>query len=96
MTQNVTVSAMDLREQIGDILSRVRYTGQRFVVERRGAPVVAIISIEDLEWLERLEAARDAELLQMAKAASEGVMTMEDLLAEHERNVVEQLATQGA
>jgi prevent-host-death family protein len=49
------VSAMELRNRIGDVLNRVVYKGERFVIERRGRPVAAIVSIEELERLERLE-----------------------------------------
>ena len=48
------VGAMELRNRIGDVLNRVLYKGERFVIERRGKPVAAIVSIDELEKLERL------------------------------------------
>ena len=45
------ISAADLHLKVGEILARIRYTGERFIIERRGVPVAAIISINDLETL---------------------------------------------
>ena len=66
-----TISAMDLRKSIGDILNRIQYSEERFIVERTGHPVAAIVSVEELERLERLETEREAELLHLAKRAAE-------------------------
>ena len=82
----VTISAMNLREQIGDILNRVRYAGDRFIVERRGKPVAAIISVDELEHLERMELEREVEMMRLAKiaAAREGVVPFEALVEQYE------------
>lgn len=45
------VSAMEIRNRLGDLLSRILYRGERFVIERRGKPVAALISIEEYEAL---------------------------------------------
>ena len=82
----VTISAMNLREQIGDILNRVRYAGERFIVERRGKPVAAIVSVDELEHLERMELEREVEMMRLAKiaAAREGVVSFEALVERYE------------
>jgi prevent-host-death family protein len=49
------ISASDLHQRVGEILAEIRYGKTRFVVERRGVPVAAVVSIEDLEQLETLE-----------------------------------------
>jgi len=49
------VSTTDLRCRIGETVSRAEYAGQRTVIRRRGKPVAAIISYEDLKALEALE-----------------------------------------
>lgn len=83
----ITISAMNLRDQIGEILNRVLYAGDRYIIERRGKPVAAVISIEELQHLERLEAERDAEIFRMAKALAEkeGMVPLQELLDQHER-----------
>ncbi len=69
-----TMTALDARVHFGEILDRVRYTAQRFVVERKGTPVAAIVSIEDLKLLEALEYERDSEILRLARETSSGVV----------------------
>lgn len=82
----VAISAMNLREQIGDVLNRVRYVGDRFIVERRGKPVAAIVSVDELEQLERMELEREVEMMRLAKTAAteEGVVPFEALVEQYE------------
>ncbi|QLQ05959.1 MAG: type II toxin-antitoxin system Phd/YefM family antitoxin [Anaerolineae bacterium] len=54
----MTVSAMELRKSIGDILNRIQYTQERVIVERKGEPAAALVSVADLARLEQWEAAR--------------------------------------
>ena len=75
---------MKLRKAPGDILNRVYYGAERFIVERKGEPLAAIISVTDLARLERLEDERDAELLAMAKATSEGTVPFSALVEQYE------------
>jgi prevent-host-death family protein len=83
--QAVTISAMDLRGSIGDVLNRVQYTNERFVIERKGAPVAVMVRVDELERLERLERERDAELFRMAKTLAErdGLQPFSVLLDQH-------------
>ncbi|MGB8647640.1 MAG: type II toxin-antitoxin system prevent-host-death family antitoxin [Anaerolineae bacterium] len=53
----IRINAADLHQRVGEILAKIRYTGDRYVVERRGVPVAAVVSIEDLELLQSLGAA---------------------------------------
>lgn len=82
----ITLSAMELRKSIGDILNRVQYTHERIVVERKGAPAAALVSMDDLARLEQWEAEREAELFQLAKAITDkhGTVPFADLLAQYE------------
>lgn len=62
----VSMSVSQLRLNISDFIGRVMYSGERVSIEKNGKPACALVSIEDLELLERLEntiditAARDA------------------------------------
>jgi len=51
-----------------DTFNRVAYQGERVRIDRRGAPSVAIIPIEDLELLELLEDQLDIETAAKALA----------------------------
>jgi prevent-host-death family protein len=49
----------EIRNNMADALNRVAYQGERIVLKRRGRGVAAIISIEDLAFLEAMEDAED-------------------------------------
>jgi prevent-host-death family protein len=57
-----TVKASEARQQLPSILNRVYRREARVIVEKSGIPVAAIISARDLEWLERFEKQREADL----------------------------------
>ncbi len=50
------VSAREARSRFAELTDRVRYTGEPVIVEKQGQPFVALISVEDLDALERLRA----------------------------------------
>ncbi len=54
-----TVKASEARQQFSRLLNRVFRGEARVVVEKSGIPVAAIISAQDLEWLNRLDAERE-------------------------------------
>jgi prevent-host-death family protein len=80
-----SISAMQLRASIGDVLNRIQYLGERVVVERKGEPVAAIIGVADLRHLEALEEEREVELYRLAKRAFAedhlGPLTFDELVA---------------
>lgn len=53
-----TISTSKAREFLADIVTEVAYKGERVILTRHGKPVAAIISAEDLERLEALDAQR--------------------------------------
>ena len=53
MSPNLTASAT--RQNFADILNRAAYGGERIIVHRRKKPVAAVVPIEDLELLEKIE-----------------------------------------
>jgi len=50
-----TISVVEARKKFSDLMARVAYARERIVVERRGKPMMAWISIEDLHRLAELE-----------------------------------------
>lgn len=84
--------ATALRNRIGDLLARVRYRKERVIIEHRGKPVAALIPLEDLELLERLEEEWETRLLRAAKRSSEKLVPFEELIAQYERLHGERLA----
>lgn len=49
------IGVTQLRSALSATVNRVQYRRERVVVERRGKPVAALVSVEDLELLEELE-----------------------------------------
>ena len=50
-----TMNSTDARENLADVLNRVAYAKVRVRITRRGKEVAAVVPIEDLELIERLE-----------------------------------------
>jgi prevent-host-death family protein len=50
MTKRVSVA--EAKRRFSDVVGAVRHGSQRFVIERRGTPVAAIVPIDDLAALE--------------------------------------------
>jgi len=49
-----SISSRDVRQQLADLLNRVLYANEHFLISKHGKPVAAIISIEELELLKRV------------------------------------------
>ena len=46
------LSVADAKKRLSELMSRVNYNRERFMIERRGKPMAALVSIEDLARLE--------------------------------------------
>ena len=62
-----TVPISRARDHLGDLGNRVSLRGERLVVERRGKHLFALVPMEDLEVLERLEDMLDLDAIRAAK-----------------------------
>lgn len=51
MTEKIRVT--EAKAQLSALMARVAYGGERFVIERRGRPLAALVGVEDLERLEK-------------------------------------------
>ena len=47
------VSASQAKAQLSALAAEVAYGGQHVIIERRGKPLVALVSVDDLERLEQ-------------------------------------------
>jgi len=61
-----TIPISEAREHLADLGNRVSLRGERVVVERRGKNLFALVPVEDLELLERLEDETDIRLARKA------------------------------
>ena len=55
-------SIVEARNTLSALINKVAYGGIRVTLESRGKPKAALVSIEDLEKLERLEQEKDEEV----------------------------------
>ena len=62
------VGVTQLRDSIPGVVERVRYRGERVIVKRHGKPVMAIVSIEDLQVLQELEDRADIGAAERAES----------------------------
>jgi len=74
------ISAAQAKAQLSELLARVAYGGEQYVIERRGKPVAALVSVEDLNRLEPQNAT------QAAQGALALVGLWADLVTKEEMN----------
>jgi len=56
------IDTIAARARFSELVNRAAYGKERMVLTRHGKPVAAVISLDDLAVLERLEDERDAQL----------------------------------
>ncbi|MBM4142509.1 MAG: type II toxin-antitoxin system Phd/YefM family antitoxin [Lentisphaerae bacterium] len=84
----ITVSTMEVRKSIGDILNRVALRGDEYLVERKGKALAVVMPVEKAEsirraarlrlgeWLARPNAVKtDAEAMRLANEARRAART---------------------
>ena len=78
------ISAADARKKFANIINRVAYSDESFVLTRRGEPVAAIVSMKELNMLQDLEDRMDVEEAWKAKNEPGEPIAWEDLKKELE------------
>lgn len=66
------ISLGELRKEVGEVVNRATFTGERTAVTRHGKTVAAIVSVEDLEILNELERQADLAALREAREEDDG------------------------
>lgn len=59
MPDTKQVSTVEIRERLSDMINRVAYGKDRLTLTRRKKPIAAIVPLEDLELLEKIEDSLD-------------------------------------
>jgi hypothetical protein len=62
------ISTLEVRRRLGDILDRVHLRHDRFVIERKGRALAAVVPVETLAALERLSREFLEEVLRRGRA----------------------------
>ena len=61
------VGVHEIRANLAEVINRVAYGGERVILERRKKPVLALVSMEDLELLNALEDRADVKAALKAR-----------------------------
>ena len=64
------VSTMEVRQRIGDMLNRVALRHDEFIIERKGKPLAALVSVERLEQMRRFARRHALDVLGRQKGGS--------------------------
>ncbi len=51
----ITISIAEAKSHISELIAKSQHSRKRFILTRRDKPVAAIVSLEDLQWLEQRE-----------------------------------------
>lgn len=63
-----TINVAEARKNFSELMAQVAYTGKRVIIERRGKPMMAFVSIEDVQRLEEQE--QDKETIRKQRLAA--------------------------
>jgi len=61
-----TIPVSKFRDDLANVANKVKYTGERICIERNGKPLFAVVTLDDMQLLERLEDQMDLELVKKA------------------------------
>ena len=83
-----TVSALDVRKRFGEIVDQAA-AGERFVIERAGQPIAALVPLADLELVdpERIKASRLAAIDRIQRMAERHPFTLNEPIEDLVRNM---------
>lgn len=67
------VGSSEARSKLPELLNQAAYGGRRFIINRHGKPIAAVVPVADLDHLEELEDAADMEAVKEARESGEFV-----------------------
>jgi len=79
-----TLNTSDAREKLAEVLNRVAYSKDRVRITRRGKEIAAVVPIEDLELIEKLEDKIDLQEAEeaLSEARDKGTIPLEKIREE--------------
>jgi len=68
-----TVSTIDVRQHLGEILDKVALRHDQYTIERKGKPLAMLLPVEKAEAIDRASRLHLIEMLERGTAAGRGV-----------------------
>ena len=65
-----TVTTIEVRQKLGDLLNRVDLRHDQFIIERKGKPLAALVPVEKLEQMDRAARLHLLEVLERQKGVA--------------------------
>jgi prevent-host-death family protein len=82
-----TVTTIEVRQKLGDLLNRVDLRHDQFIIERKGKPLAALVPVEKLEQMDRAARLLLLEVLDRRKETTASLSQAEaDLLADEAKH----------
>lgn len=76
------MNVVEARRNFSELVTRVAYGGRRIVLERRGRPLAALVSVHDLEKLQLWEREHDTAQARQQAGLAQARAAREAILAE--------------
>jgi prevent-host-death family protein len=76
------ISTADARKKLANIVNRVAFGKEAFVLTRRGEALAALVSVEDLRILQEMEERMDVDNAWKARSESEETVSWKELKKE--------------
>lgn len=80
MSKNLGVA--EAKKRFSELVGRIVHKGERFIVERKGKPVMAMVSLEDLQKLEQIPEKKMSKGVLAAIGAWEDFEDLDKVIAE--------------
>ena len=77
-----TVTTIEVRKKLGDLLNRVDLRHDQFIIERKGKPLAALVPVEKLDQMERAARLYLLEVLERPKGGASLSQAEADQLAD--------------
>ena len=76
----IRVSMTDIRPHLSELLGRVEFGGEKVVIEKFGVPTAALVTMDDLSKIYKLEADEIAQRLSPRTGARGALVTVAKVL----------------
>jgi prevent-host-death family protein len=76
-----SISTVDAKETLTDLVNQVFHNKERVILTRRGKEIAALVPIEDLELIQTSQNTSDLQeaIESLKEARAQGTITLEDL-----------------